>query len=354
MPALALCPQFDGDPAGNEDTSIGTLRHEAFAAALRGDDSKLKGLPEEDRTGTEWAIEYVKANSSAQEPLHIELKRSLLDYEDFSEIMSGTPDVTQANHVFDLKWRRRNYSEQMAAYALMQMYDTGFDFIRVHILFALERRIETYTITLSEAEPLVQRIVRRARDPKSVPVTNEYCDWCARRLTCPAILQQVVEVAQGYGETGAAKQWHPSKMESGVDISNALWLWRTVLKKWGDSIEFHALDAATRKGITLPGFEVKQRKSKPHCKDVVAAFQVSKLEQDKFLLCCDLRLNTSKTHKDRVGIFDLYAELQGMPKAAAKRELSKALDEASAMSEVTLSNYLKATKTEGDSESDFD
>ena len=349
MPALALCPRFDGDPEGNDDTTAGTLRHEAFAAALAGDDSKLAALSEEDRIGTDWAINYVKAHTSNDVALKIERKLTLLD-DDFNEVMSGTPDAVAGNQIFDLKWRRRNYVEQMATYALAVMRDQGFEVMQIHILYALEMRAEKFRITIDEAELMVNKIVDAARNPNAIPTTNEYCGWCAHRLTCSAVLANVQTVANGYAETEPAKSWHPSQMQTGKELAEALHIWRTVLKKWGESIEFHALDAATKRGLTLPGFEIKQRSGKQWCKDIGSAFTMSRMEQAQFLKCCDLRLNTSAKNKEKLGIFDAYASIHGMPKAAAKRELLKALTEACAIEAGPTTQYLKSVSDSSDDE----
>ena len=40
---------------------------------------------------------------------------------------------------------------------------------------------------------------------------------------------------------------------------------------------------------------------------------------------CDLRLNTSKTYPDKVGICDLAAKLNGMPLATARKRIKEKL-----------------------------
>lgn len=347
LPMLQKCSQFTG--TGSDYTESGTDRHGAFKNALEEKPDALALLDEEDASGVSWAVEYVRTHAPMEDH-GLDLERTLTLYDgEFNRVFTGTPDVICGSHVFDLKWRHRDYGAQIAAYALMHMEESGRNSVTVHVLFAATKRAEVYELTRGEAGKLVHGIIHHARERVLQPSPNEYCGWCSKRLTCAPFQEAARVVAAGYSDIEKAKTWHPSEMETGEEIATALWLWRTVLKKWGESVEFHAMDAATKRGLTLPGFELKSKKGRQWCKDMEAAFTASKLPQNFFLMCCDLRMNTSKTSAGKKGLIDMYAGTHGMPKARAKRELTDSLTTAGALEDGKPSQYLKATGEEDDS-----
>ena len=348
LPMLQQCSAFSSGVAG-EFAEAGQDRHAALTSLLKDDDADgLSLLEPEQAEVVLWAEEYIRTKAPMDEhPLHSERTLTLLDGE-FNEIMRGTPDVVCGGELFDLKWRERDYGAQMAAYALMLMEESGRTEIRVHVIFGAFKRVEVYEISKDGAEKLVNDILESAKTPTPTPC--DYCGWCSKRLTCQPFLDAAEKVAKGYSDLPAAQEWHPSKMETGEEIAAALWIWRTILSKWGESVEFHAFEAATKKGMTLPGFDLKSKAGRSWCSDVATAFTVSKLPQNFFLMCCDLRMNTSKTNASKKGLIDMYAGTHGMPKARAKREISTSLTEAGVLKQGDPVQYLKAVGTVDDAD----
>jgi hypothetical protein len=111
----------------------------------------------------------------------------------------------------------------------------------------------------------------------------------------------------------------PAQIGLGLTIS------RKILMPWIKSMKFHALEAAQKQGLTIPGYELAQSEGRKSCSDAGRAFQLSGLEQDQFLKCVELRMNTSKKYPDRKGIIDIYAEVKQMKKAPAKRDIENKL-----------------------------
>lgn len=352
---LAQSPCFV--PSGDSEfTDAGTNRHKYLhalhlAGAVedygRAAAEVAELLTEEECEAVKWAYDYIRLHAPMLDhPIHFERRMVLLNA-DFEEIFPGTPDVACGPDLFDLKWRERDYTAQMAAYALMMMQENSWPEVRVHVLYAESRRAVVFKFTEEQAGKIVFDIIKSV-DAHTEPKPGDYCGWCAKRLTCPAITKAVETVSKGYSDLDRVKNWHPSQMETGEEIDVALWIWRNVLKKWGESIEFHALEAVQKKGITLPSFELKTESGGKYLTDVPGAFAAVGLPQAEFLKCCDMRMNTSKTYPDKVGIVETYASFHGQKKAPAKREIESKLGDL--LKDKKPKVYLKAIKSTTENE----
>lgn len=350
LPALAASPCWhpsEDDPEGY--MAAGTERHHALSDLLiAGDRRKLNALEDEDRRGVEWAAEYIQMHApSCDFPLWCERTLSLLK-DDFSFIMEGTPDVTCGAHLFDLKWRQESYGQQMAAYAAMMMQDGDWDFVHVHILFGATQKVATYTVG-REVFDTVRDVVDAAHGYIDQS-PSRYCGRCSKNPECPALLEQAREVTSGYGTEPNAKQWRPSQLKTPEEFGEALTLWRTVVKKWGESLEFHALRFCRDHGVEIPGFQLQDRNGKASCRDVLQAFNSVGLPQDRFLSGCTIRLNGRKGDP---GLIDIYADFHDMPKKVARRELLTKLKNAGLLLVGTSSKQLKLINdTDTDDESE--
>lgn len=350
LPMLAQCGHWQSS-GGNEDTSAGSLRHTALSVALdvlATDSTREKAfapLDAEQRDAVTWAADYIRTHAPmADHPLQCERTLTLLD-DEFKEVLRGTPDVVCGNQLFDLKWRERDYAAQMAAYALMLMEETGWAEVHVHVLYGARQRAERFTLDREGAQTLVDSILARVASA-APPTPCDYCGWCARRLTCPALTGPAKTVGLGYqpAATDRITNWHPSEQTDAEQFATMLYLARKVLKPWIESVEFHALEASTKQGLAIPGYELKTRKAREWIADVATAYQAAGLPQIEFLRCCDVRLNTSKTYPDKAGLVDLYAQIKDLKKAPAKRELMTKL--APALQTGKPTQYLAATGEE--------
>lgn len=322
LPMLAQCPRFT--PSGGEFAEAGHERHEALRGLLSDESFLFDSLEEDDAAGVRWAYDYIQVNAPMSEyPLELEQQKEWIDPVTL-EIRQGTVDVGCGPHIFDFKWRERDYLSQMAAYALTR---PQYPEVTVHILFGEPQVAKKIIFTLETAEWTIAPIIAEALNEDAKATPCDYCDWCMhlKKLTCPAVNETAQAIAQGYSDSDKAKEWHPSKMETPEEIAAALWIARRVLKPWIESIEFHAREAALKKGLALPGFEMKTKKGRSFCFDVSIAFGLSGIPQEKFLQCCDLRLNSSKKIKDKVGLIDVLAEQMDIPKAQAKKQLTSKL-----------------------------
>jgi len=108
------------------------------------------------------------------------------------EITFGSMDAYCKGHLFDLKTgQKRDYSQQMAAYALGVMQKYGDKKLTCHLVYSSSRirEVDKFDLTRKEAEDTVYAIVDSVNDPTRSPWPCDYCMWCARKETCTALKQ---------------------------------------------------------------------------------------------------------------------------------------------------------------------
>ena len=329
LPMLSKCGGFVSGPS--EYTDAGTGRHLLFAASIKFRLGQItepelaeiaSGYDDADVESVAWATDYFWSNAQhGQYPVAIE--QTLSGYTEDIEELAGTPDVSCFRDYFDLKSRHRDYRAQMAAYVvLLCQQNPDLKIVNVHLLFTETRRSECYSLTQEEAMVIVMEIKNNPRPLQR----NEYCDWCAHLNTCPAILSDVRQVADGYDDERklSIEQWHPSRMKDPEQIARGYHVAR-VVAKWAESMKFHALERA-REGMILPGLDVKQTSGSREVTNPAEAFAVLDIPQDVYMRCADIRLNTSKEHAHRLGLIDAYKECHpGITKAQSAREVAQRL-----------------------------
>jgi hypothetical protein len=311
---LAQCPKFAG--TGGEFAEAGTARHNALSEFMR-DDSRLllDELEEEQRDAVIWAAEYIRMVAPmADHPIDFERTLSFTA-PDFTE-QPGTPDVVCHNHIFDLKWRWRDYTAQMAAYALM-LIDKGHAEVKCHLLFGENQTKQILTFDRTSALAVIEPIYAQVSDTGSQPKPCDYCGWCSRSATCPALTKQANAIAAGR-EDWELEQYHASKIDDPAEMAKALRLARAVIK-WAEAIEHHAKEMAVKQGLTLPGFETKTRRGNRYIPSVIEAFPLSGLPQPEFLAACSVSFTD---------LVERYAAFHSTPKAASERELERKLGSA--------------------------
>ena len=81
--------------------------------------------------------------------------------------------------------KERDYKEQMACYALGLMDEQREEKCQCVVLYCDIPGHEKYTFSLKEAEQIVFGIIARVVAGVEEPQENDYCRWCAKKLTCP-------------------------------------------------------------------------------------------------------------------------------------------------------------------------
>lgn len=312
LPGLEACPCYEPDQTSDvEQKAAGTLRHEALAHYLAGNPAWADHLDDEhDADGVEWAGEYIRCHAPMSEhPLQIEERRTVMT-DAFDEI-TGTPDVTCGFALFDLKGRSIDtYNAQMAAYSLM----TGWSVVNVHVLFATEKKAETWRMGRIQAMEIVQAIIAKASDPNRQPKACDWCGWCSKRLTCPSVLKGVNTVVEARDDW-RLETYHGSEITTPDEMGRALSIARR-LKEWCEAVEHFAREMAIKQGQIPVGFELKTRRGSREIESVAAAFGRAGLPQDKFLEACEVNFKK---------LAEVAAEFHGMKKAQAVRDLESKL-----------------------------
>ena len=159
--------------------------------------SKIEDYPKE----IVWAASYI-LSVAGRKKLISEQRVSIM--RDGEEISFGSMDAYCKGHLFDLKTgMKRDYKQQMAAYALGVMQKFGDKKLTCHLVYSRFKDGETFDIELEEAERIVYGIVDSVKDPTRSPWPCDYCRWCSRKDNCTAIKHFSYTIA---GQVEAMKQ----------------------------------------------------------------------------------------------------------------------------------------------------
>jgi hypothetical protein len=191
LPKLAVCASYEPNPVAGDAAARGSKLDGVFRRRVLGDKSDDTSLLKDDLDAVDWAVDTLRAIAGTAQ---------IVTDEDRCRVrclsLTGTADawMPELGVSADLKTgQRRNYREQMAAYALGFMDETFRPEWTTHLLFCDQRQLVTHRFTYDEATQIVTEIIARYHDFGKEPVVCEYCSWCAKALTCPARLQVVVE-----------------------------------------------------------------------------------------------------------------------------------------------------------------
>ena len=326
LPALKECPRFESGPA-KSFTHEGTKRHEALASMFwvangevvvqqQLDEEWAEQLDDESIEGIHWAADYIQIHAPlADHELRIESKGAIVD-ENFTTIMEGTKDYECGPHLFDIKWRRRNYREQMAAYALMMIQEHGYDSVTVHILFMESKHPEVFKLNESECWSIIESVRETASDPEAKPVPCDYCSWCRNHIHCEAVNERVEAVVNGRDDW-ELEQYHASKITDPEELSKAITIAR-IVSKWADAVEHFAKDYLFS-GKEIPGWEMKAKAGRRVIPSVMDAFARCGMDQDKFLECCNVTFSK---------LVEARRVRDGVSKRVAEKELERMLGDA--------------------------
>ena len=132
-----------------------------------------------------WSAQYIMS-VVGRKKLITEERISVM--RDGEEITFGSMDAYCKGHLFDLKTgQKRDYSQQMAAYALGVMQKYKEKKLTCHLVYSKTKEVEKFDLTREEAEDTVYAIVDSVNDPTRSPWPCEYCAWCARKESCTAL-----------------------------------------------------------------------------------------------------------------------------------------------------------------------
>ena len=318
LPALAKCPCYSPDQhEGEQQKSEGTRRHTALERYLAGDPSWRDNLGEWDADGVEWAGEYIETHAPI-EISGVEVEQSREVTLDNLETFRGTPDVVSCDHLFDLKGRDiADYRDQMAGYiALLRPYYIArgiFTATKVHVLYATERRAETFEMDLIQAEAIVNRIADAVADPNRKPALSDYCGWCANRGACPAFA-----AAGQAGAKAVGLEIPPGPIDEirDADSLGLLKLAADAVAEWAKMANSHVREMAWKHGVIATGFKLVRRVGNPTITDAWAAIANAGLTPTEVASLLSISLPD---------LVKAYAEKNGVKEKAAKADLEARL-----------------------------
>jgi RNA polymerase subunit RPABC4/transcription elongation factor Spt4 len=192
LPKLAACPKYLPKPGPvGPAAERGTRMDAAIRRALEGDRSLLEGLTPEDKGPAEWAVALLQSYKMTGE---LETREEYLAMHTPGISHVGTADVLnrKLQWVADIKTGQlRDYYHQLAAYALACMERTFAQDWTGHVVYTDHKKVVSYIFEYAEAKRAIETVLAEVRDPNSQPRACDYCDWCARKDTCPAVVKPV-------------------------------------------------------------------------------------------------------------------------------------------------------------------
>jgi hypothetical protein len=156
---------------------------------LQGEDC-IAELSTEDQEAAKRGVEMVK--SLVPEGTELETRESELWVKTPGMDHVGTEDIrAQKIRVsFDVKSGQiYDYEAQMGAYALGNMTRFFEPEWTCYLLFVDQNRVVEHKFTMDSATELVESIIKSYNDPDKKPVSNSYCNWCAKKNTCPQVVK---------------------------------------------------------------------------------------------------------------------------------------------------------------------
>jgi len=195
LPKLSVssggCACFESAGGSSPAAERGTRMDEVFRKAYNGDAEALSTLPAADRKSVEWAIATLRDHAAGDDVITDE-KQLRVSTAGIDHV--GTEDARIPSRClsFDLKTgQMRNYMEQMAAYALGNMEATFSDHWTCVLIFCDQQKVVSHEFTHEQAKAIVEEVIAGVLDVNKQPTACDYCGWCARRNTCPAVVQPV-------------------------------------------------------------------------------------------------------------------------------------------------------------------
>ena len=191
LPKLAVCPCYESQPNAGSAAARGSSLDTIFRSRMAGDPAPLDLVhppTEDDVAAVEWAVTMITALSSGT-PILTREDECRVAVPGFDHI--GTADAIMPERLAhaDLKTgQKRNYREQMAAYALGLMEQHFASEWTAHLLFCDQKEVVTHRFTFEEAHQIVDPVVAAWSNPDKQPTVCDYCSWCAKADTCSARL----------------------------------------------------------------------------------------------------------------------------------------------------------------------
>jgi hypothetical protein len=191
----------------------------------------------------------------------------------------------------------RDYDAQMAFYSLGMMQRFWLKECTTYLLYGRYKKAVKTLHSYDVAKAVVDAVVKRRAAKDRHPEPCAYCDWCADKLTCPALHATALAVARGY-EVPAFEDWHSSNITDPATMGRMLTCAR-IVADWAESVKEHALKMVLENGLQLPGFELRTRAGTRGVGDLLKAHAQLGMPDNVFLGCCSTTVaKLEKAYKD--------------------------------------------------------
>jgi hypothetical protein len=258
LPKLAECACYEPNPNAGPAAARGSALDSLFR-------NRMAGLPPQpemfyeptqaDWDAIEWSVITITALAGSSEVITRE-QECRVDIPGFKN--GGTADAiipAKLAHA-DLKTgQKRNYREQMAAYALGFMEQFFASEWTAHLLFCDQREVVTFRFTLEEAKRIVEQVTTKFNDPNKKPTPCVYCDWCAKETTCEARTGSV----QTTLETVTAPEFNLAAVLADNAALGRFLSACAILDDYREKAEATAKERI-QAGATIPGWKLASRK----------------------------------------------------------------------------------------------
>jgi hypothetical protein len=189
LPKLAECPVFVGAGGYSEAAARGTRIDEDIRDIIAGKAVEPAEAPENKEAIT-WGAQTLLAYAGGSP---VETREEYLQMDVPGLSRPGTADAVCAERrwVADIKTGQiRNYREQMAAYSLACMDAHWENAWTAHVVYVDQKVVRSYEFTREQAERIVGDVIGMATSPLARPTPCQYCDWCANKDKCSALVLQ--------------------------------------------------------------------------------------------------------------------------------------------------------------------
>ena len=189
LPKLEGCPvyvsQWTTSPAAERGTRVDRWIRDRIHIIM-----DHEPMPEEEKETVMWGVHKLLELAGDH---NLECRETHLAMSVPALSKVGTADAlcVAGGWLADIKTGQvRDYLAQAAAYSWACMERYFADYWVAHIIYVDQRLVRTYEFTIEEAEKITRRAIDRATWVHAKPTPCEYCDWCANKDTCSALVVQ--------------------------------------------------------------------------------------------------------------------------------------------------------------------
>lgn len=254
-PKLAECPLFTSSGGASSAAERGTAIDAAIRSILVGDSALFDALPEEDKPAAQWGADKLRELAAGHS---VETREEYLAMAVPGLSVMGTADAIckKAGWVADIKTGVvRNYREQLAAYSLACMHDNFCENWTGHVVYVDQQLVRSYEFTHDQAEEITWRWRDRAVASDAQPTPCEYCDWCANKNTCKALVRQSEEALLAIRADRSLDEIRAEIAADPVRLSVFTANWKAAEKHLAEPL-IELLKTRLTEGEEIPGWKV--------------------------------------------------------------------------------------------------